>query len=144
MTDKLLVKEHLRNEALYRPLSEPSLNEEWKRRLFYQHALNEQLKAALWERPLLLRQFIRIGVPIICIVLVFTSYFRFIDPERWFEYIVPRLSFFENTVPVTRFIENIVPRLSLDLPPIGLMEVLVFVAIVNALTFTIRKRLFAL
>ena len=144
MTYKLQVKEHLRNEALYRPLPEPSLNEEWKRRLFYQHTFHKQLKAALWERPHLLQRFVCIGVPIICIALVFTSYFGFIDPERWFEDIISQLSFFENIVPVTSFFENIVPLLSLDVPPIGLIEVFVFVAIVNGLTFIIRKRLFAL
>jgi hypothetical protein len=124
MTDKLQVKEHLRNEALYRPLSEPSLGREWKRRLFYQHTLHRQLKAALWERPHLLKRFVCIGVPIICIALVFASYFGFIQPEHWFE--------------------SIIPVVSLDVPPIGLKEALAFVAIVNALTFIIRKRLFAL
>ena len=144
MTDKLLVKEHLRNEALYRPLSEPSLSEEWKRRLFYQHTLHKQLKAALWERPHFLMQFVRIGVPIICIALVFTSYFGLFHPERWFESIVPLLSAFKSIVPRLSLFDNIVPRLSLDVPPIGLIEVLVFVAIVNALTFIVRKRFFAL
>ena len=144
MTDKLQVREHLRNEALYRPLSKPSLDGEWKRRLFYQYTLNEQLKAALWERPHLLKQFVCIGVPIICIAFVFTSYFGFIHPERWFENIVPLLSSFEKSIPLLTFYEKIVPLLSLDVPPIGLIEVLVFVAIVNALTFIIRKRLFAL
>lgn len=134
MTDKLLVKEHLRNEALYRPLSEPSLNEEWKRRLFYQHTLNEQLKAALRERPYFLMQFVLIGIPIICIALVFASYFGFIHLENWFENIVPLFTFFENIVELP----------SIDVPPIGLIEVLVFVAIVNALTFIVRKRFFAL
>jgi len=124
MTDKLQVKEHLRNDALYRPLSEPSPGGEWKRRLFYQHTLHKQLKAALLERPPLLKQFVCIGVPVICIALVFTSYFGFIHPERWFE--------------------NIVPVVSFDVPPVGLKEVFVFVAIVNGLTFIIRKRVFAL
>jgi hypothetical protein len=134
MTDKLQVEEHLRNEALYRPLSEPSLNGEWKRRLLYQHTLHGQLKAALWERPHLIKRFVCIGVPILCIALVFTSYFGLIYPEHWFEYIVPLLSPFEN----------IVTSLSLDVPPMGLKEVLVFVAIVNGLTFVIRKRGFLL
>ena len=134
MTDRLQVREHLRNETLYRPLSKPSPGREWKRRLFYQHTLHKQLKAALWERPHLLKRFVCIGIPIICIALVFTSYFGFIDPERWFENIVPLLTFFENIVELP----------SLDVPPIGLIEVLVFVAIVNALTFIIRKRFFAL
>ena len=124
MTDKLQVKEHLRNEALYRPLYEPSPGREWKRRLLYQHILHRQLKVALWERPHFLKQFVCISVPIICIALVFTSYFGFIRPEHWFE--------------------SIIPVVSLDIPPIGLKEVLTFVAIVNALTFIIRKRLFAL
>lgn len=134
MTDKLQVKEHLRNETLYRPLSEPSLSEEWKRRLFDQHTLCQQLKAALWERPRLFKPFVCIGVPIICIAIIFASYFEFINPERWIENIVPALSFFENIVTLP----------SLDVPPIGLLEVLVFIAVVNALTFIVRKRLFAL
>ena len=144
MVSKLQVKEHLRNEALYRPLSESSPRREWKSRLFYQHTLHEQLKAALWERPHLLKQFVSIGVPIICIALVLTSYFGFIHPERWFENIIPPLSSFDKTVPLLTFYENILPLLSLDVPPIGLMEVLVFIAIVNALTFITRKRLFGL
>lgn len=144
MTDKLQVKEHLRNEALYRPLSEPSLNEEWKRRLFFQHTLQKQLKSALLEKPHLLKPFVIIGVPILCIALVFASYFGLIHPERWFESIFPRLNIFESIVSFLSFFENTVPLLSPDVPPIGLKEVLVFVAIVNALTFIIRKRLFAL
>jgi len=124
MKETLPVKEHLRNEALYQPLSEPSLSEEWKRRLFYQHTLHRQLKAALWERPHFLKRFVCISVPVICIALVFTSYFEFIHPIHWFESIVPVMSF--------------------DVPPIGLKEVLIFVAIVNALTFVIKERLFVL
>jgi hypothetical protein len=134
MTETLPVKEHLRNEALYRSLSEPSLSEEWKRRLFSQYTLHEQLRAALWERPHFLKRFVCIGVPIICIALVFTSYFGFIDLESWFEGIVPILSLFENIAPI----------LDLEVPSIGLKEVFIFVAIVNALTFIIRKRVFAL
>jgi hypothetical protein len=124
MTDRLRVKEHLRNEALYRPLYEPSLNREWKHRLLYQHTLRRQLKAALWERPHLLKRFVCIGVPILCMAVVFTWYFGFIQPERWFE----------NIIPVLRF----------DVPPIGLKEVFLFVAIVNGFTFIIRKRAFVL
>jgi hypothetical protein len=134
MTDKLQVKEHLRNETLYRPLFEPSLSEEWKRRLFYQHTLCQQLKTALWERPRLFKPFVYIGIPIVCVALIFASYFELLHPERWIENIVPLLTFFEKIVTLP----------SLDVPPIGLLEVLVFVAIVNALTFIVRKRLFAL
>jgi hypothetical protein len=120
MTDRLRVKEHLRNEALYRPLREPLLSEEWKYRLLYQHTLRIQLKATLWERPHLLKRFVCIGLPILCIAHAFTWYFGFIQPERWFE--------------------NIIPILRFDVPPIGLKEVFLFVAIVNGLTFIIRKR----
>jgi hypothetical protein len=144
MTDILQVKEHLRNETLYRPLSEPSLNEEWKRRLFDQHTSRQQLKAALCERPRLFKPFVYIGIPVICIAIIFASYFEFIHPERWIENIVPALSFFEKNVPLLTFFEKIVTLPSLDVPPIGLLEVLVFVAIVNALTFIVRKRFFAL
>jgi hypothetical protein len=144
MTDKLQVKEHLRNETLYRPLFNPSPGMEWKRRLFYQHTLHRQLKAALWERPRLFKPFVCIGIPVICIVFVIVSYFEFIHPEYWNGNIVPALSFCEKIVPLLTFFENIVALPSLDVPPIGLLEVLVFVAIVNALTFIVRKRLFAL
>ncbi|MEJ2247384.1 MAG: hypothetical protein P8Y80_15110, partial [Acidobacteriota bacterium] len=36
--------------------------------------------------------------------------------------------------------ENIVPIVKFDLPPIGLKETLVFIAVVNGLTFLTRKR----
>ena len=124
MTDKLQVKEHLRNGALYRPLSDPSLGGEWKRRLLYQHALNQQLKAALWESPHLLRQFICIGVPIVCIALAMASYFGLIHPKGWAEIIVPDAIY--------------------NVPPIGLKEVFVFIALVNGLTLLVRKRAFLL
>lgn len=144
MKETLPVKEHLLNRALYQSLSERSLNEDWKRRLFYQHTLHQQLKAALWERPHSLKRFVCIGVPILCIALLIASYFEFIHPERWIRNIIHALSFFEKIVSLLTFFENIVALPSLDVPPIGLLEVLVFVAIVNALTFIVRKRLFTL
>ena len=124
MTEKLQVKEHLRNDALYRPLTESSLGGEWKRRLFHRHALNQQLKAALLERSRLPKRFIRIGVPILCTAFAFAVYFGWIHPEHWHEYIVPVVN--------------------LDIPPIGLKETLIFVAIVNGLTLLIRKRAYLL
>jgi hypothetical protein len=124
MTDKLQVKEHLRNGALYRPVAEPSPGAEWKRRLFYQHTSHQQLKAALQERPRLLKRFICIGIPILCITLAFAVYIGFVHPESWFK----------NLVPVVHF----------DVPPMGLKETLIFIAVANGLTLFIRKRAFTL
>jgi hypothetical protein len=118
MAHKLPVKEHLRNSALYRPVSEPLPGEEWKRRLSYQRSVNRELKAALQERNHLYKLFVYIGVPIACIA--FAVYSGLLNPANWFE--------------------NIVPIVKFDLPPIGLKETLVFIAVVNGLTFLTRKR----
>jgi len=69
MTYKLQVKEHLRNGALYQPMTEPSLGEEWKRQLFFQHFMHRQLKAALQERK-------RFHKGFICIVHISDIYTR--------------------------------------------------------------------
>lgn len=124
MTYKLQVKEHLKNDVLYHPLDKPSLSGDWKRKLFYQHTLHQQLKYALQEKNPILKMFVCISVPIICISLAFAAYFGIIHPEHWFE--------------------NIVPILQFNVPPIGLKEIIVFVAIVNGLTLLIRKRTFLL
>ena len=120
MTHKLQVKEHLRNSALYRPLSEPSLDGEWKCRLFYRRTVHSQLKVVLRKRSRLPKPFICIGVPILYIAFSFAIYFGLIHPEHWYE--------------------NIIPIANFDIPPIGLKETLIFVAIVNGLTFLVRKR----
>lgn len=122
MTHKLQVKEHLRNGALYQPVTEPSLGEEWKRQLFFQHFMHRQLKAALQERKRFHKGFICIGIPILCVLFIFAAYFGYIYPEHWFENIALVVNFY--------------------IPQIGLKEILVFIGIVNGLTFFIKKRVF--
>jgi hypothetical protein len=124
MMHKLQVKEHLRNGALYQSVTESSLSEEWKRRLFCQYNMHKQLKAALRERTGVLKPLIYIGVPVMCILLVFAAYFGFLQPGQWLEKIVLATNF--------------------DIPPIGLKEIFVFAALVNGLTFLIRERRFFL
>lgn len=121
MTHELQVKEHLRNGALYQPLSEPSLSGEWKRRLFRQRMLRQQLKAALEERPRLLKKFVRIGAPVLCIAFTFAVYFGLINPAGWSETLVADISNF-------------------DVPPVGWKEALLYAAAVNGLTLLVRKR----
>jgi hypothetical protein len=120
MEHQLPVKEHLRNSALYRPVSEPLLSEEWKRRLFYQHSINRQLKTALQERNHIFKFFVYIGVPIACMAFAFAVYSGLLNPATWFE--------------------NVVSIVNFDIPPIGLKETLVFIAVVNGVTFLTRKR----
>lgn len=120
MTDRLKVKEHLQNSSLYQQRDETLLSGEWKHKLFYQHALQQQLKNALKERNHIPKWFFCIGAPILCMILVFTTYFGFINPAQWFE----------NIRQITKF----------NIPPIGLKEAVIFVILVNGLTFMTRKR----
>jgi hypothetical protein len=122
MTHKLPVKEHLRNAALYRPLTEPSPGTEWKRRLLRQYSMHKQLNHALDVKTGILRLPVCIVVPIACLFLVFAAYFGFLPLGQWFE--------------------NIISTDVLNIPPIGLKEIFVFAAMVNGLTFLIRKRAF--
>jgi len=122
---KLQVKEHLRNGALYQSVTESSLSEEWKRRLFCQYNMHKQLKAALRERTGVLKPLIYIGVPVTCILLVFAAYFGFLTLGQWFEDIISTIEL-------------------LKVPPIGLKEIFIFAAVVNGLTFLIRERRFFL
>jgi hypothetical protein len=122
MTHKLPVKEHLRNAALYRPLTEHSHGIEWKRRLLRQYSMNKQLNNALYVKPDFLKWTVCIVVPIACLFLVFAEYFGFLPLGRWFE--------------------NIISIYVLNVPPIGLKEIFVFAAVVTGLTFLIRKRTF--
>jgi hypothetical protein len=124
MADKLPVKAHLRNGALYQSRIESSPGEDWKRRLLFQYSMHKQLKAFLTERNRLLKRFVYIGMPVACIALVFAAYFGFLPPADW---------------PT-----NLIPVVDFSFPPIGLKEILVFAAVVDGLTFIIRKRLFAL
>jgi len=121
MTHELQVKEHLRNGALYRPLSEPSLSDAWKRRVFRQFMLRRQLEAAMEERARLSKKLIRIGVPVLCALFASAEYFGWIHPASWFGMLVAGIHHFK-------------------VPPVGLKEALIYVAIVNGLTLLVRKR----
>lgn len=122
--NKLQVKEHLRNGALYHPVTGSSLNQEWKRRLIRQYTMNKQLNSALQERNGFLKLLICIGVPVMCLLLAFAAYFGFLQPGHWLEKIVSVADF--------------------DIPPIGLKEIFLFIALVNGLTLMIKKRVFLL
>lgn len=120
MTDKLPVKEHLRNAALYRPVTEHSPGREWKHRLLLQYRMSRQINNALKTRTGVMKWSITIGVPVVCIVLAFSIYFGLTQPGDWFE--------------------SIGSIKDWTIPPIGLKEVLIFIAAVNGLTFLVRKR----
>ncbi len=124
MSDKLPVKEHLSNSALYQPVTESTLSREWKHRLLRQYSMSRQINDALLTRTGSMKWFVCIGVPIICIALAFAVYFGYIQPGEWFG----NLSLMEEW----------------KIPPIGLKEVIIFLAAVNGLTFLIRKRAFTL
>ena len=123
MTHKPQVREHLRNGALYGPASGPSPGGEWKRRLFRQRSMRNQLEAALRERHRSFKWLLYVGIPVTCVVLVSALYLGFLP-------LIPR-------------IENMVPLADFHVPPIGLKEVLVFIAIVNGLTLLIKRRAFS-
>ncbi|MBN2242099.1 MAG: hypothetical protein JW793_05370 [Acidobacteria bacterium] len=120
MTDKLPLKEHLRNAALYRPVTESSTGGEWKRRLLLQYGMSRQINDALKTRTGMLKWFVCIGIPVACIALALAVYFGCIQPELW--------------------LDGIGSMDYPDVPPVGLKEALVFIAVVNGLTFLIRKR----
>lgn len=124
MTHKLPVKDHLRNAALYRPLTEPSHGTEWKRRLLRQYGMQKQLNDALYAKPDFFKWAVCIVVPVTCLLFVFAEYFGFLHLGRWFE--------------------NIMSIYALNVPPVGLKEIFVLAAVVNGLTFLIRKRTFFL
>jgi len=123
MMHKLNVREHLRNSALYQPVTEIPLSEGWKSRLFLQYTIQKQLKAVLRERTVFSNPFVYIGVPVAFILLVTAAYYGFLRQENW--------------------IESIAWMVDFEVPPIGLKETLVFAAIVNGLTLLIRKRVFS-
>ncbi len=122
MTHKLPVREHLRNAALYRPLTEPAPSREWKRRLLRQYSMGKQLNDALRVKTSILKLPVCIVLPTTCLFVVFAAYFGFLPLGQWFE--------------------NILSLDVLNVPPIGLKEIFVFAAVVNGLTFLIRRRLF--
>ncbi len=123
MTDKLPVKVHLCNGALYQSRIESPPGEEWKHRLLFQYCMHRQLKSLLGERKSLFKKSVYIGIPIACIALAFAAYFGFLPPAD-------------------RFI-SIAPAVAFDFPPIGLKEALIFAAAIDGLTFLVRKRLFS-
>lgn len=120
MAHKQPVKDHLRNAALYQPMAAPAYSADWKRRLFIQSSMQKQLNDVLYSKASILKLPACIVVPIVCLVLVFASYFGFLPMGQWFE--------------------NIISKSALDLPTIGLNEVLVFAAVINGLTFLVMKR----
>ena len=124
MTDKLPVKEHLKNGALYCPSIESFPHMGWKQRLFCQYITSRQIKEALRTRSGISKWFIWIGVPLACILLMFAVYFEFLPLDQWRG--------------ILNSIEN------WNLPPIGLKEVFIFIVAVNGLTFLIRKKPFTL
>ena len=125
MTNKLPVKEHLRNAALYRPLTEPSAGREWKTRLLRQYSMDKQLNDALHAKNDIFKLPVCIAVPIVCLFLVFSAYLGFLPLGQWFKDIMISIDI-------------------LKVPPIGLKEIFVFAALVNGLTFLIKKRTFFL
>ncbi len=124
MTDRLQIKDHLRNEALYQSGAESSLGVEWKQRLIRRLMFNRQLAAALRERQSLFKPFVWMSIPLLSVFFSLASYLGYIHPERWHEDMAPALSAVATSV--------------------NPMEVLLLVAIVNGLAFLWHKRLFAL
>jgi hypothetical protein len=125
MTNRLSVREHLRNADLYRPLTEPSPGMEWKGRLLRQYGMGQQLNDALHEKNGVLKLPVCIAVPVACLLIVFSAYFGFLPLGQWFEEIISSIDAWK-------------------IPPIGLKEIFIFAALVNGLTFLIKERRFFL
>jgi len=125
MTNKLPVKEHLRNAALYWPLTESLPGREWKSRLLSQYSMQKQLNDALLAKNGIFKIPVSIAVPIACLFFVFSAYFGFLPLGQWFEDIISTIDL-------------------LKVPPIGLKEIFIFAVVVNGLTFLIRERRFFL
>ena len=120
MAPKLPVKEHLRNAELYQPLDKPLYSSKWKRRLLNQYIMHGQLREVLYSKNSILKLAVCISIPVFCLFLVFTGYFGFLPPGQW--------------------LENIMLKNLLNIPPIGLKEILIFAAMVNGVTFLIMQR----
>jgi TRAP-type uncharacterized transport system fused permease subunit len=125
MTDKMPVKEHLRDAALYRTFTEPSPGMEWKSRLLRQYSMQKQLNDVLLAKNGIFKIPLSIAVPVTCLFFVFAAYFGFLPLGQWFEYTISLID-------------------ALKIPPIGLKEIFVFAALVNGLTFLIKERRFFL
>lgn len=120
MQNKLQVKEHLRNQDLYKSSDESYINSVWKTKLFRQYAMKQELKNALMERPPFFKWFLCICIVIMCFSFSIAAYLGFINPAHWFD----------NIGQITKY----------KIPVIGIKEVLIFVILINGLTFMIRKR----
>ncbi len=125
MTHKQAVKEHLRNAALYRTLTEPSPGMEWKSRLLRQYSMQKQLNDVLLAKNGIFKIPLSIAVPVACLSIVFAAYYGFLPLGQWFKDIMISIDV-------------------LKVPPIGLKEIFVFAALVNGLTFLIKERRFFL
>ena len=123
MTQKLPLKEHLRNAALYQPLNVTPQSSEWKRRLINRYILDKQLNDATYSKISIIKMPLCITVPAVCLILVFASYFGVLPIGQWYE--------------------NIILKNLLKVPPIGLKEILVLASVVNGLTFLVMKRKFS-
>jgi hypothetical protein len=123
MTHKLTVKEHLGNAALYQPLVVAPYSSEWKHRLLNQYSINKQLNDVLYTKTSIIKMPACIILPIICLLFVFTSYSGFLPLGQWYE--------------------NIISKDVLNLPAIGLKEILVFAAVINGVTFLSMKNKFS-
>jgi hypothetical protein len=124
MTDTRPVQEHLRNSALYQPPMAATPGAEWKHRLYRQYFIGRQLTVLLQERIHLLKWFIYISIPVVCIALVFAAYFGFIHPGELFG--------------------SMLAYKKWNIPPVGLKEVFLLIAIVNGWVLYTRRRIFNL
>ena len=120
MTLKISVKEHLSNSLLYRPLAKPTYSREWKSRLLRQYNIHRRIKDSPQVKTGIIKLSVCIIAPITCLLLVFAAYFGFLPLGQWYQ--------------------NILSTGILNIPPIGLMEIFIFAAVVNGLTFIIMKR----
>ena len=115
MTHELPVKDHLRNSALYHARIEAAPGTEWKCRLLRQYAVQRQVKALLQEKGSGLKWFAGIGIPGVCIALVFAAYFGFAHPGEWMKSVIPA---------------------------IGMRETFLLIAMVNGWFLVSRRRMF--
>ena len=120
MVQKIQVKEHLRSRYLYEPSGRSYISSEWKSKLFRQQANKQALKNALMERPSFLKELIYMSTVFMCFTFAIATYLGYINPAHWFD----------NISQISKF----------NIPPIGLKEILIFVILINGLTFIIRKR----
>ncbi len=85
-----------------------------------QYSILKQLENALHTKNSILKLSVCIFVPAACLILVFASYFGFLPLEHW--------------------VQNIKALGALEIPSIGLKEILVFAFTVEGLTFLKMRR----